>query len=148
MQLFYDVMVGASYLIVTPLVLLAMPMVTLLFGMEYAKAGPILMVHAWALIFVAIGVARSRWLVAENMVRFSLVATVLGAIINLAVNYLLIPKYAGLGAAWATVIAYCFSGYLSSLLSSKSRVAFKQSSLALLIPFRLLLGKTDIRKLV
>jgi PST family polysaccharide transporter len=148
MQIFYDVIVGTSYLIVIPLVLLAKPLVMLLFGIEYAQSGSILMVHAWAFIFVSLGVARGHWLVAENLVRFSLWATVLGAIVNLAVNYLLIPKYAGLGAAWATVIAYCVSGYLSSLLSSRTWVAFKQSSLALLIPFRLILGKPDIRELI
>jgi PST family polysaccharide transporter len=147
LQLFYDVTVGTSYLIVIPLVLLATPLVILLFGSEYAQSGPILMVHAWALIFVSTGVARSQWLVAENLVRFSLVATVLGAVINLAANYLLIPQYAGLGAAWATVIAYCFSGYISSLLSSKTRIAFKQSSLALIFPIRLTFGKAHIREL-
>ena len=146
LQLFYDAMVGSSYLVVIPLVLLATPLVLLMFGTEYAQSAPILMVHAWALIFVSIGLARSRWLVAENLVRFSLFATSLGAIINLAANYLLIPKYAGLGAAWATVIAYCFSGYLSSLLSSKTWVAFRQSSLALLVPFRLILRKTGLRE--
>jgi PST family polysaccharide transporter len=147
LQFFYDVMVGTSYLIIIPLVLLAIPLVTLLFGSEYAQSGPILMVHAWALIFVSIGVARGRWLVAENLVRFYLFATVLGAIVNLAVNFMLIPKYTGLGAAWATVIAYCFSAYLSSMFSSKTRIAFWQSSLALLVPFRLIFGKANIHKL-
>ncbi|MDX1416598.1 MAG: flippase [Candidatus Promineifilaceae bacterium] len=140
-QSFYDVVVGISYFIVIPLVLFAAPLVILLFGEEYAQSGSILKVHAWAFIFVSIGVARSRWLIAENLVRFSLMATVLGAIVNIAVNYLLIPRYAGLGAAWASVIAYGVSGYLSSLLSLKTRIAFKQSSLALSFPFRFLLGK-------
>jgi PST family polysaccharide transporter len=148
LQLFYDAMVGSSYLIVIPLVLLAKPLVLLLFGAEYDQSWPILMIHAWAFIFVAIGVARSRWLVAENMVHFYLIATVLGAVVNVAINYLLIPSYAGLGAAWATVAAYCVSGYLSSLLSPKTWIAFKQSTLALLIPFRLLLGKTYFKELI
>ncbi|MFN2303414.1 MAG: flippase, partial [Anaerolineales bacterium] len=147
LQLFYDAMVGSSYLIVIPLVLLAKPLVLILFGTEYAQSGPILMVHAWAFIFVSIGVARGRWLVAENLVGFYLIATVLGAAVNLAINYVLIPRYAGLGAAWATVIAYCVSGYLSSLLSPKTWIAFRQSTLALFVPIRLIFGKTAFNKI-
>jgi O-antigen/teichoic acid export membrane protein len=148
MQVFYDAMVGVSYLIAVPLALLATPIVLVLFGREYIQSGPILTIHAWAFIFVSIGVARSHWLVAENMVRFSLLATVLGAVVNLAMNYVLIPEYAGIGAAWATVIAYCVSAYLSSLITARTRVAFVQSSLALLFPVRLVFRKTNLREIL
>lgn len=137
LQTFYDVMAGIAYVIVVPCALFASPLVTLLYGPEYAEAGPILTVHIWAFIFVSLGVARSQWLIVENMTRFSMFATVLGAIVSVGLNYLLIPIYAGLGAAWATLISYAVSAYLSSLLSTRTWAAFGQLSLSLLVPFRL-----------
>jgi PST family polysaccharide transporter len=136
LQAFYDAMAGIAYLIVIPCSFLASPLVTLLFGQDYAAAGPILAVHIWAFVFVSLGVARSQWLIAENLTRFSMLATVLGAGISIGLNYLFIPRYAGLGAAWATLISYAVSAYLSSLLSTRTRPVFAQLSLSLAVPFR------------
>jgi polysaccharide transporter, PST family len=137
MQAFYDLMAATSYVIVIPLALSASPLVTILYGVEYAAAGPILQVHIWAFLFVSLAVARSQWLIAENLVLFSMVTTILGAAINVALNFWLIPHYDGLGAAWATVIAYVISAYLSCLLSPSLWPVFRQLTLSLLIPLRL-----------
>lgn len=146
-QFFFDVMAGTSYLIIIPLLLLAKPLVNTLFGPAYITSGAILVVHAWAFIFVSIGVARNRWLIVENMVYFSMITTILGAIVNIAMNYILIPQYSGLGAAWATVISYGVSVYLSSLLLPKLWLNFRQLTLALLMPFRILSVAREFRGL-
>jgi polysaccharide transporter, PST family len=144
LQFFYDVMVLITYCIVIPLTMLASPLVLLLFGPAYAAAGPMLAVHIWAFIFVSLGVARSQWLVAENMATFAMVATMLGGLVNIGLNLILIPAHGGLGAAWATLIAQIVASYLSSLLLIRSSAVFAQSSLALLAPLRLLaLWKTS-----
>lgn len=137
MQSFYDVMAGLGYAVAIPLALIASPLVTTLFGTDYAEAGPILAVHVWAFIFVGLGQARSKWLIAENMVQFSMFTTILGAVVNVGLNYWLIPKYAGLGAAWATVISYAVAAYLSCILSARLWPVFNQLTLSLLVPFRL-----------
>ena len=137
MQLFFDLMAGAAYVIVIPTALLAPLVVTTLFGADYAEAGLILRVHIWAFLFVSLGTARSRWLMAENMTRFSMTATILGAIVNIGLNFWLIPRYAGLGAAWATLISYAVSAYLSTLLLDRLWPLFGQLSLSALVPFRL-----------
>jgi PST family polysaccharide transporter len=137
LQAFYDVMAGIAYVIVIPCALFASPLVTLVFGPDYVEAGPILTVHIWSFIFVSLGVARSQWLIAENMTRFSMFATILGAVVSVGLNYLLIPRYAGLGAAWATLISYAVSGYLSSMLSVRLWSVLAQLSFSLLTPFRL-----------
>lgn len=137
MQVFYDVMSLTAYAIVIPLVLLGPTLVNILFGVEYAEAGLILRVHAWSFLFVSLGVARSRWLIGENMIRFDMFATILGAIVNIAMNYFLIPRYGGMGTAWAALISYAVSGYVSGMLAIGVRPALKQQSLSLLVPFRL-----------
>ncbi len=137
LQAFYDVMVGVAYVVIVPCVVFASPLVSLLFGHQYAGAGPILAVYIWAFVFVSLGGARDQWLIAENMTRFSMLSTILGAVVNIALCYLLIPRYAGLGAAWATLVSYAVSGYLSALLSKRYWSVFGQLSLSLLVPFRL-----------
>jgi polysaccharide transporter, PST family len=137
MQAFYDVMAGVSYAIALPLALFASPLVTFLFGADFAPAAAIFQVHIWAFLFVSLAVARSQWLIAENLITFSMWAAILGAVANVALNFWLIPLYAGLGAAWATLLAYALSAYLSSLLSRRVRPAFRQLTLSLLVPLRL-----------
>jgi len=137
MQAFYDVMAGIAYAIALPLALIASPLVVTLFGAEYAEAGSVLRVHVWAFLFVSLGVARSQWLVAENMVQVSMFTAILGAVVNVMLNYWLIPQYAGLGAAWATVIAQAIAAYLSCVFSTRLWPVFRQLSLSLLVPLRL-----------
>lgn len=137
MQVFYDAMSLTAYAIVIPLVLLGPTLVNILFGAEYAQAGLVLRVHAWSFLFVSLGVARSRWLIGENMIRFDMFATILGAVVNIVMNYFLIPRYGGMGTAWAALISYAVSGFLSGALAIGVWPALKQQSLSLMVPFRL-----------
>jgi O-antigen/teichoic acid export membrane protein len=136
MQALYDVMTALGYLIVLPLAFFAVDIISLLYGEQYIEAGSIMRVHIFAFIFVCLGMARSQWLLAENFTRFAMISTGFGAITNLALNLWLIPKYGGLGAAWATLISYAVAGYFSSVATAKVRLSFKQQTLSLLLPFR------------
>lgn len=136
MQIAYDIMVGISLFIAVPLTLFATPVVRLVFGGEYVEAASILKVHIWALVFVSLGVCRGKWLLAENFIRFSMVATLLGAVVNVGLNLMLIPPFGGIGAAWATLLAYAVSAHFSSLLTKETRQAFRQMSYSLILPFR------------
>lgn len=137
MQSFYDLMVGIAYIIAVGLTLIAPILVITLFGKDYVDAIPILRIHIWAFIFVTIGIARSRWLIAENMTKFAMVSAVLGAVSNIGLNYWLIPLYGGLGAAWATIISYAVSGYLSTIILKQLWPVFGQLTLSLFVPFRI-----------
>lgn len=136
MQLFFDVMTLSSYIIVIPLTIFAPLLIQILYGPAYAGSGGILRIHVWAFLFVSLGVSRSRWLIAENMTGISMISTILGAVVNIGINYLLIPKYTGAGAAWATFVSYAVSAYLTSLFFVSTRPVFKQQSLSLLSPLR------------
>lgn len=136
MQLFFDITTLSTYIIVFPLSVLAPWLVNILYGPAYVGAGAILRVHIWAFLFVSLGVSRSQWLITENLNGFAMVSTIMGAVINVGMNYILIPRYAGLGAAWATLISYAVSGYVSSVFWMKTRNNFIQLSLALALPLR------------
>lgn len=137
MQDIYDVMACIAYVIIIPVVLTAKPMIELLFGAEFSESAAILQIHIWAFIFVALGVVRGRWLVAENYTRFAMVAAILGALANVGLNLLLLPDYGGIGAAWATLIAQVVSTLLACALWKPVRIVALQMMKALVVPFRL-----------
>ena len=103
---------------------LAKPSILLLFGDKYAEAADVLIVHIWASIFVFLGVASSSWLVAENLAFFTLSRTVMGAILNIGLNFFLIPHYAGVGAAIATLISYAFANVFANIINKKTHKLF------------------------
>ncbi len=80
--------------------------IRLFFGSSYELAGPVLAIHVWAGVFVALGVASGSWLTAENLQKYSLYRAFYGCIMNVLLNLILIPKYGINGAAIATVLSY------------------------------------------
>ena len=131
LQRLYDVMVWLSLLIAVPMTFLSPFFVTLLYGEAFADAGLILAIHIWASVFVFLGVASSRWLVAENLQLLSLQRTALGAVTNIALNYILIPDHGPAGAAAATVISYAIAALFADVLQARTRPAFRMKLQAL-----------------
>ena len=125
-----------ALLIAIAMSFLANPVIATFLGSEYAEAGTILKLHIWSGIFVFLSIARSKWLIEENMTRFSLVSTSVGAISNILLNLALIPAYEGKGAAIATLISYGISGYLSSLVYPPTAKIGWMLTKSLLSPFR------------
>ena len=143
LQKVFDSMAVISYLFVLPLCLFAKPIIVLLYGSAYADAGTVLAVYVLSGIFVMIGHAREYWITVENITRFSLYSTMLGAVVNIALNFLLIPRYGGVGAAYATLVALAVGSYGVNALSRKTLPVFRmQTKSILLIPaiVRLLKG--------
>ncbi|HCT2244282.1 TPA: flippase, partial [Klebsiella pneumoniae] len=87
--------------------------INILYGEAYAESATILIIHIWASLFVFMRAVLSKWLVIENMLPFSLVTHISGAIVNIILNLILIPKMGGIGSAIATVISYSISSYFS-----------------------------------
>jgi PST family polysaccharide transporter len=117
-----------------PMTFLSQKIIMVMFGSGYAEAGPILAVHIWTSLFVFMGVATSTWFIAEGLNNVSLGKTLLGAILNVILNFLLIPKYAGLGAAIATIISQAVAAFLSNAIDKRTQKIFKLQ-LQSIIPF-------------
>lgn len=110
LQNLYDLMVWLS-LSFAIFITIASPIIYKLYKPEYIAAAPVLSVHVWGSTFVFLGVASGQFLIAENFGRLSFIRTGLGAIVNIALNIVLIPKMGMMGTAIATVIAYFVSAF-------------------------------------
>ncbi|GAB3323559.1 flippase [Haliea atlantica] len=137
LQKLYDLMVVISVAVAFPMTFLATPLVGLLFGKAYLASGAIVAIHIWAAVFVFLGVASSKWFLAENRQVLSLQRTGLGAVANVALNFWLIPIYGAVGAAIATVISQVIAAWLFDLLQTSTRPMFFMK-LAAMSPLRIL----------
>jgi PST family polysaccharide transporter len=120
----FSLMTLSACLIGSLVALASNSVVRMLYSNTYNGAGPVLAVHVWASVFVFLGVAQSPWDLSKNLLKLSLYRTILGAVINIAMNLYLIPRYAAMGAAVATVVSYAVSAVFANLLSAKTRPIF------------------------
>lgn len=104
-----------------PLYLLAEPLIVFFFGPEYAPAGYLLSLFAIRLFFTNMGSAKGSYILNESLFKYSLITAVIGASTNIAVNYLLIPHYASIGAIWATIISFLVHIFLLDLFVPRMR---------------------------
>jgi PST family polysaccharide transporter len=131
LQHLFGVLVVIALAISVPTTFVATPLVVALFGQKFAAAGPVLAVHIWASVFVFLGVAQSAWDLAENLLRLSMMRTIAGALLNVGLNLVLIPQFAALGAAIATVLSYACSAYLFNAAHPLTRGVFQKQSRAI-----------------
>lgn len=131
LQQLYTLMLWLSIAVALPMTLLSGPLVTALYGAAFADAGPVLRVMIWAGLFVSLGVASGSWLISENLPRLAFYRTLAGALVNIALNLVLIPAHGILGAAIATVISYMVAGLLFDLFHPQTRPMFRMKLRAL-----------------
>ena len=120
-QKLYDLMVWGSVAVALPTTLLSDWIILILYGTDFQEAADVLRIYIWAGVFVSLGVASSKWLVAENLQRYSFYVTTLGAILNVGCNLWFIPIYGIKGAAFATLMAQGTVSFVSLSFFSKTR---------------------------
>jgi O-antigen/teichoic acid export membrane protein len=136
LQALNDTLFMLAIIIIIPVILLAEWGIVLLFGQEYARAAGMLVVHICAGAFVFMRALLSKWLIAEDLLKFSMVSHGLGAVCNIVINLVLIPSYGGLGAAWATLFSYAIAGFFFLFAFKDTRPMGRIMLLSCFTPFR------------
>ena len=106
LQKLYDLLAWFAIGIAVPVTFLSDEIIYILFGGEFAPAAPVLTIYIWAGIAVFLAVASSQYLVNENLTKLLFSRTLVGMIINVALNFILIPIYGIVGSAIATLVSY------------------------------------------
>ena len=108
---------------------LAKPLVNLLYGAEYAPTAGILCVAVWYVTFSYYGSVRNVWILAEGKQRYLFGINVIGAVANVLLNLLLIPRWGGIGAAIASLITQFFTnviiGFVFKPIRENNRLMLK-----------------------
>lgn len=91
--------------------------IRILYGEAYMPAAEPLKIITWYTIFSYLGVARNTWIVCENKQRYLKYMYASAAILNVILNYFMIPKWGASGAAVASLITQiCTSILLPCLI--------------------------------
>jgi len=105
LQKLYHFMTWLAIAIALPVTFLSQYIIDFLYGPGYEGAGTVLAIHIWAAVFVFLGYASGQFLLTENYTRISFYRAFWGMIVNVILNFLLIPRYGVNGAAVATLIS-------------------------------------------
>lgn len=111
-------------------------LITLFFGAHYIDSAGVLVIHIWAAIFIFMRAAFSKWILIEGALMLSMITQGSGALINVVLNYFLIPRFGVQGAAYATLISYAFASFFSLLIFDNTRPIFFMMLRSIFSPFR------------
>ncbi|CAN5195015.1 flippase [soil metagenome] len=125
MQMLYDIMFISMLCVSIIIFFTTDQIISLLFGLEYLPASNMLAIHVWSTIFITFSVIRGKWLIANNLEIYTAITQGLGAITNVILNIILIPKWQGIGASIATLISYFIATTVASCLFKNLREEFK-----------------------
>jgi O-antigen/teichoic acid export membrane protein len=97
--------------------ILSESIISFFYGEKFVKSSPALAILIWSQIFAFYGFIHYQILISTNRQKIYLLFCSIGAISNIVLNYLLIPKYGIIGASIATLVSYILSagtiiGYL------------------------------------
>lgn len=123
-QLFCSIIwisVGASIIIS----LFSSLLVLLIYGNQFIESVNVLIILIWSRIFSLLGSTRAIWLTVENLGKYQVAFVGIGAVLNVVLNLILIPKYGAIGAAISTLLTEIISTFFAVLIFKKTRPLFK-----------------------
>jgi O-antigen/teichoic acid export membrane protein len=88
------------------------PAIALLYGAEYAASAGMLRALVWSLVPTFLGGALTVVFIADGKQRFVPAGAAVAALVNVGLNAVMIPRWGGTGAAWATVATYAVANVL------------------------------------
>lgn len=141
MERFYSGMLWLSLSIGLLIWVTADQIVLAALGADFADAMPVLRVYAWAGVAVFLITASSRWYLARATERSLFWRAVAGAILNVVLNLVLIPRNGIVGAAWATVVSYYVMATAYDLVDPAGRGSFALKCRAVVTPLRFFCGR-------
>ena len=104
--------------------LFARPIIQILYGSAYLGAVPSLALIVWYTSFSYFGSINNLYMVAEGKSRWVQVTTLSGALTNIVLNVLLIPRFEIVGAAAASLLTQIITNFLLLLIIPPLRDAF------------------------
>lgn len=110
-----------AILTVIPIYFLADVIVLTMFGNQFREAIPILMLLSFRAIIGHMGIAKNAYMTIENLLKFSMMTIFFGTLVNVVLNYYLIPIYHSEGAIISTYISLFVTVIMLDFFHKKAR---------------------------
>lgn len=118
----YSLIIWFCIIVSLGIALLSKYIILFLYGEEYLGAVGALRIVVWCETFSMIGTARGIWVLCENKNKYVKYYLAIGAIVNLVLNYILIPLYGIEGASIATLCTQIVTSLIAPLFFKETRV--------------------------
>lgn len=135
-QQFMNVSLWTSLLASVATSLAAYWLVVILFGKVYLPAVVILQVMAFKAASVALSNTAGAMLVAEGLQRYAILRDSIGCIVCVGLNYVLLPRYGVIAAAFVAIASNVAAGYLADALIPAYRHLFIRQTKAIVLGWR------------
>ena len=86
--------------------------VFVLYGQDYSSTAPMLRIVIWYVAFSYMGTVRNIWILAQEKQKWLWIINLSGALMNIALNAVMIPIWGGCGAALASVLTQFFANVI------------------------------------
>jgi len=135
LQQLYGLFAWMAIAVAVALAFLSGPLIGTLYSDQFSEAASVLVVHVWTAPFLFMGVIFSKWLIVEGLLMTSLIRHGFGAVLNIVLNLILIPKHGPIGSAVATLVSYVAATYGACFLTRRTWPAAVDMTVGLLYPF-------------
>lgn len=125
MKNLYRLMTIVTLGIGAPIALFSDGIVHILYGPAFSSVSALLALMIWQRLFSNFGVARSVFISAENMFRHALLCSISGSVVNILLNYVLIPRWGITGSILATYVSFTVTIFVIDALVPRSRPNFR-----------------------
>lgn len=95
--------------------------VNILYGSDYAESATVLRYLVFYYVFAGMGLVRNVWILAEGKQKYLWVINLSGALLNVALNAVLIPFMGANGAALASLATQCFANFILGFIIKPMR---------------------------
>jgi O-antigen/teichoic acid export membrane protein len=112
-------------------------LISQLYGQSYSESTDVLRVYSWVVVFGFMGAVSNRYILTENINSILFVKSFLGAILNVGLNYYLIPKFGVVGAAYSTIVSFSFVFVLYFLFDPRLYKYCKILFSSIILPLRI-----------
>ena len=90
--------------------------VKILYGGDYAPAVNPLRLIVWYTTFAYLGSVRNIWILAESKQKYLWILNLSGALMNVALNFIFIPIWGIMGAAFASLVTQIFTNVIMNVI--------------------------------
>ncbi len=123
-QKFMDCIVWGALIVSSLMCISSSYVIPALYGQAYIAAIPVLYILSWKGLASSLLSASGQLIIIEDLQKLALIRNFAGALINVTLNMVLIPKFGILGAAVATIISFFISGFLIHIVIKPFRFIF------------------------
>lgn len=111
-RLLYGAVFYSALLLSAVVCLFSRLIITVFYGEQYVPAIQPLRIVVWYIAFAYLGVARNAWIVCKDRQKHLKTIYFLAALLNVLLNFLLIPRFGPVGAAFASLVTQLSSTLL------------------------------------